>query len=305
LPDEFGLRQKPFFFLTKAYWFPPTPSNSEPRDLQSWLDSVSTRYTQKSTPKPKKHKHRFSISNTFKRRRQIIPTPSPTESEKLHPDIEVSQLRALAHDLSTPAALRVVHLRKQFPPSFIAVQDSNFVMHQGELLAVLGANGSGKSTTCHILCGITPATAGDALVDDSLSLLSSHGGFVGWCPQHDILFDELTPLEHVQLYAAIRGVTYEEALVVGEERLKRVRLWHRKDGRVGAFSGGMRRRLSMVLSTIGDPKLVILDEVTTGLDPVSTRDCWNFIEYFKKGRLIMLVTHSMEEAEYFYIRILC
>jgi ABC-type multidrug transport system ATPase subunit len=54
----------------------------------------------------------------------------------------------------------------------------------------------------------------------------------------------------------------------------------------------------MVLSTIGDPKLVILDEVTTGLDPVSTRDCWNFIEYFKKGRLIMLVTHSMEEAEY-------
>ena len=89
-----------------------------------------------------------------------------------------------------------------------------------------------------------------------------------------------------------------EVAVVGEERLKRVRLWHRRDGRVGEFSGGMRRRLSMVLSTIGDPKLVILDEVTTGLDPVSTRDCWNFIEYFKKGRLIMLVTHSMEEAEY-------
>jgi ABC-type multidrug transport system ATPase subunit len=61
----------------------------------------------------------------------------------------------------------------------------------------------------------------------------------------------------------------EEAKIVGEERLKRVRLWHRRDGRVGTFSGGMRRRLSMVLSTIGDPKLVILDEVTTGLDPVS------------------------------------
>jgi len=71
------------------------------------------------------------------------------------------------------------------------------------------------------------------------------------------------------LYAAIRGVGKEEARVVGEERLRRVRLWERRKGRVGAFSGGMRRRLSMVLSTIGDPKLVILDEVTTGLDPVS------------------------------------
>ena len=71
------------------------------------------------------------------------------------------------------------------------------MMHQGELLAVLGANGSGKSTTCHVLCGITPATGGDALVDDRMSLLGNVGRFVGWCPQHDILFDELTPLEHV------------------------------------------------------------------------------------------------------------
>ena len=105
------------------------------------------------------------------------------------------------------------------------------------------------------------------------------------------------------------GVGKADAKKIGEERLRRVRLWHRKDGRGGTFSGGMRRRLSMVLSTIGDPKIVILDEVTTGLDPVSilpwrrllilgTRDCWHFIEQFKQGRLIMLVTHSMEEAEY-------
>ena len=72
-------------------------------------------------------------------------------------------------------------------------------MHEGELLAVLGANGSGKSTTCHVLCGITPPTSGDALVDDKFSLLERGNGdsLVGWCPQHDILFDELTPLEHV------------------------------------------------------------------------------------------------------------
>jgi ABC-type multidrug transport system ATPase subunit len=77
-------------------------------------------------------------------------------------------------------------------------------------------------------------------------------------------------LTQISLYAAIRGVGKDEARIVGEERLKKVRLWDRRKGRVGVFSGGMRRRLSMVLSTIGDPKLVILDEVTTGLDPVST-----------------------------------
>lgn len=77
-------------------------------------------------------------------------------------------------------------------------------MHQGELLAVLGANGSGKSTTCHVLCGITPPTAGDALVDDKISLLDANGPerLVGWCPQRDILFDELTPLEHVRTLLA-------------------------------------------------------------------------------------------------------
>ena len=100
----------------------------------------------------------------------------------------------------SPAALRVVHLRKTFARNFVAVDDSNFVMHAGELLAVLGANGSGKSTTCHILSGITTASAGDVLLDDKVSLLTNVGGesLVGWCPQHDILFDELTPLEHVQ-----------------------------------------------------------------------------------------------------------
>ena len=185
----------------------------------------------------------------------------------------MSLLRDAALDVSVPAGLRVVNLRKTFKHDCTAVSNSSFVMHYGELLAVLGANGSGKSTTCHVLCGITPATAGDALLDDQLSLLDRHhgGGLIGWCPQHDILFDQLTPLEHVSpFYTALmadltvrcdlwgdKRCSYDLA----EERLKRVRLWHRKDDRVGGFSGGMRRRLSMLLSTVGDPKLLILDEV--------------------------------------------
>jgi ABC-type multidrug transport system fused ATPase/permease subunit len=219
LPDEYGVRQKPFFFIHKSYWgYDNSEQENQSRDLQTWQTMASAHYIQNSTPKPSKGSiftRLFRRHNTFTSKTSSDITLSPASSLEQKPcaDIEVSLLRDAAHDISTPAALRVVHLRKVFA-NFVAVNDSNFVMHQGELLAVLGANGSGKSTTCHILCGITPATAGDALVDDSLSLLGNVGGknSVGWCPQHDILFDELTPIEHV--FTFMRGLISDSIVCV-------------------------------------------------------------------------------------------
>jgi ATPase subunit of ABC transporter with duplicated ATPase domains len=204
LPDEFGVRRKPLFFLKKEYW--GFKSKQPDRDLQTWLADVSAQFAAQSNPKPKvsffkklqfpsfvtKFTPRIPFLNRTRRTTQQ--TPSTLSLQKPPQDIEVTLLHDSAHNLSHPAALRVVNLRKQFP-TLTAIHNSNFIMHQGELLAILGANGSGKSTTCHILTGITPATAGDALVDDRVSLLDER--VVGWCPQHDILFDELTPLEHV------------------------------------------------------------------------------------------------------------
>jgi len=101
-------------------------------------------------------------------------------------------------DGSIPCGLRVLHLRKTFGKE-VAVQDSSFSMQRGELLALLGGNGSGKSTTCHVLCGVTPPSAGIAVLNDRINLLSNRlpNNELGWCPQHEILFDELTALEHV------------------------------------------------------------------------------------------------------------
>ena len=190
IPDEYGVREKPFFFLKPKYWGFKR-SNQKNRDLSKWLDNIRR---ETSIPKQKWN----VISRMF--RRQNPTEPSTISNEAVtNADIEVSLLRDTALDISTPTALRVVNLRKTFKHDCTAVNSSSFVMHYGELLAVLGANGSGKSTTCHVLCGITPATAGDALLDDQLSLRDRHhgGGLIGWCPQHDILFDQLTPLEHV------------------------------------------------------------------------------------------------------------
>jgi len=82
-----------------------------------------------------------------------------------------------------------------------------------------------------------------------------------------------------------------------QERLEAVRLWKVKDQTAGTYSGGMKRRLSMAICTIGDPKIIFMDEPTTGMDPLNRRHVWSFIEKFKAGRVIVLTTHSMEEAD--------
>jgi ABC-type multidrug transport system fused ATPase/permease subunit len=190
LPDEYGVRESPFFFCHGRYWRIGARKPQNP-DLSNWLSKVQKKHAATSNPSNK------SASRWFKKRPSSVSTSS-SDIGAINTDIDVSALKNIALDLSTPAGLRVAHLRKTFKDNCVAVNDSSFVMQYGELIAILGANGSGKSTTCHVLCGITPATAGDVLIDDQLSLLERHHrGQIGWCPQHDILFDDLTPVEHV------------------------------------------------------------------------------------------------------------
>ena len=150
-----------------------------------------------------------------------------------------------------------------------------------------------------MLSGLTPASSGDALIYN-LSVANNMLAirkFMGICPQHDILFDDLTAREHIQLYAGLKGVPQEQWEPLIQERLQLVRLLSVADIRAGTYSGGMKRRLSLVIATIGDPKIIFLDEPTTGMDPVNRRHVWSFIEKFKKNRVIVLTTHSMEEAD--------
>lgn len=166
-------------------------------------------------------------------------------------------------------------------------------------LALLGQNGAGKSTTMNILSGLTPSTSGDALLYGKSVAhdMDAIRADMGICPQHDILFNDLTAEEHIELYAGLKGVPDAEMRQLTEERLEAVRLWNVKNQRAGTYSGGMKRRLSMVISTIGEPRIIFMDEPTTGMDPVNRRHVWSFVERFKKGRVIVLTTHSMEEAD--------
>jgi ABC-type glutathione transport system ATPase component len=192
--------------------------------LSIWLTEVQAKHSATSLPRPPKR-------NFFGFKKQLAATPvTPTSTVSTEVDNDVSSLSTNALDISYPAGLRIVHLRKKFKDDCVAVTDSSFVMQYGELLAILGANGSGKSTTCHVLTGITPTTAGDALIDDQISLLERHHrGQIGWCPQHDILFDDLTPVEHVHPLHCRSDDRFGCTLRYAE--LQRIRLirWLRKD----------------------------------------------------------------------------
>ncbi|XAR50078.1 Sulfate-transporting ATPase [Bertholletia excelsa] len=175
----------------------------------------------------------------------------------------------------------------------------NFAKDQ--LFCLLGPNGAGKTTAINCLTGITPVTAGDASIY-GYSVRSSVGmsnirRIIGVCPQFDILWDALSGQEHLHLFASIKGLPPASIHTVAEKSLTEVRLTESAKIRAGSYSGGMKRRLSVAIALIGDPKLVILDEPTTGMDPITRRHVWDIIENAKRGRAIILTTHSMEEAD--------
>ncbi|KAL6281259.1 hypothetical protein ACE6H2_018140 [Prunus campanulata] len=175
----------------------------------------------------------------------------------------------------------------------------NFAKDQ--LFCLLGPNGAGKTTTISCLTGLAPVTGGDALIYGH-SARSSVGmanirKIIGVCPQFDILWSALTGQEHLHLFATIKGLPQSSIESVAKKSLAEVRLNEAARMRAGSYSGGMKRRLSVAIALIGDPKLVILDEPTTGMDPITRRHVWDIIEDAKKGRAIVLTTHSMEEAD--------
>jgi len=201
--------------------------------------------------------------------------------------------------------VRILNLQKQYKKyiifdSVFALKGMSLTLQKNEVFALLGHNGAGKTTAISCMTGAIRPTGGDAIVL-GLSLkraLPQIQKRTGVCPQHSVLFEELTAREHLELFCSIKLVPPGQAQVdMIEARLKDVLLLDVADKKAGEFSGGMKRRLSVAMSAIGDPEIIYLDEPTTGLDPSSRRHIWNAIQRLKKGRVIILTTHSMEEAD--------
>ena len=211
--------------------------------------------------------------------------------------------RSLLTAMAAKLSLRRKKKKKQKKgvADFWAIKGSWFTIKENNIFCLLGPNGAGKTTTINCLTGVLPPTGGDALVYGE-SIVATGGmdrirASMGVCPQFDILWKELTGMEHMKIYARIKGLSRQEVLEQATQLIDSVKLTEAANIRSGSYSGGMRRRLSVAIALLGDPLVVYLDEPTTGMDPISRRHVWDTIEAAKKDRVVVLTTHSMEEAD--------
>lgn len=188
---------------------------------------------------------------------------------------------------------------------FVAVKNLSFVIPEGECFGLLGVNGAGKTTTFKMLTTDLTPTSGEILIKDLGSFVNAlenkklFWSKIGYCPQFDALYEELTPDEHIRLFARIRGVKAKYECVLSRSLLERLDLNQYGNKPVGELSLGNKRKLSTAIALVGNPSIIFLDEPTSGQDPVSRRKLWQEILNLTriKKKSVLLTSHSMEECE--------
>jgi len=191
----------------------------------------------------------------------------------------------------------VDHLTRRFG-EFVAVKDISFEVQPGEVVGYLGPNGSGKTTTFRMLLGLLAPSAGRASVlgFDVHREPEQVRARVGYMSQKFAIYDDLTVWENLQFYGAVYGISDKTRI---EETIALVGLSDHKKTITRELSGGWRQRLALGISLIHSPRLLFLDEPTSGVDPTARRTFWDLIyELSASGVTILVTTHYMDEAEY-------
>src|SRR5512141_1472125 len=196
--------------------------------------------------------------------------------------------------------LEVLGLTKKFG-DFTAVDHVSFTVQPGEVIGYLGPNGSGKTTTIRMLCGLMVPTSGTAKIM-GIDVSKDPEGVkphIGYMSQKFALYDDLTVLENLQFYAGVYDVPEAEEPARLAEILQMAGLTGRGNTFTKQLSGGWRQRLALGCALIHKPPLLFLDEPTSGVDPVARREFWDLIyQLASQGTTIFITTHYMDEAEH-------
>ncbi|XP_031441264.1 phospholipid-transporting ATPase ABCA1-like isoform X2 [Clupea harengus] len=181
----------------------------------------------------------------------------------------------------------------------LAVDGLSMDFYENQITSFLGHNGAGKTTLMSILTGLFAPTSGTAIINgfDIRTDMDSIRKHLGMCPQHNVLFNDLTVEEHIYFYARLKGRSKKEVDIEIDQMIQDVGLPHKRKELAKNLSGGMQRKLSVAIAFVGGSNIVILDEPTAGVDPYARRGIWELLLKYKQGRTIILSTHHMDEAD--------
>ena len=199
----------------------------------------------------------------------------------------------------TRAAVAIEGLTKDFG-DVRAVDGLTLTIRAGEVFGLLGPNGSGKTTTINCLTGLLEPTAGKVSVEgfDVRTQCDEARSVMGVSPQETAVYPYLTARENVELFGELQSLPRKTLEERTDYVIEKVGLMEDAGRRVGKYSGGMKRRESIAMALVADPKVVLLDEPTEGKDPQARRAVWDFIlDLRDKGKTVLITTHYMEEAE--------
>ena len=195
-------------------------------------------------------------------------------------------------------AIEINNLSKEYKNK-IAIDGLNLTIKQGELLALLGVNGAGKTTIIKILSGLVQPTSGDVLINDH-SILNDNSKFkeiISVSPQETAIAPNLTVIENLELMAQIHGFNKAITKQKVSELINTFELETIANKKSKLLSGGYQRRLSIAMALVSEPKILFLDEPTLGLDILARQHLWKLIKALKDRITILLTTHYLEEAE--------
>ena len=288
LPHQYGIR-KPFYFIfTSEFW---CGRNYKPKNLNEDKinDDTSTSLATEHTNDP--------LQITTMIGKEDLPI------EKINNDIPITNFESedLYKDKTQKDdVIKITNITKEFKDGKIAVNKLNINFYKDEIFALLGHNGAGKTTLISMLTGLYEATYGKAYYDgDDILIGNNMDKFrlkIGICPQHDILFEDLTIKEHLNMFSIFKGVPSAQVDEEVKKSLKDFKLEEIQDIVVSDLSAGQKRQLSIAIALIGGSKVIFLDEPSSGMDVASKRNLWEILKRQCENKIIILTTHYMEEA---------
>ena len=266
VPQEFGVPEPYDFIVRRSFWF--GQNHEDTKLAYGRTDSNETQSADRSPP---------------------VPHIEPVD-------------HLLRHQEESNDCVRLEGLRKVFAVeggNKVAVNHLDLTLYTGQITCLLGHNGAGKSTTISMLTGLIQPSGGDAFVfghsiRHDMALVRKT---MGVCPQHDVLYDELTVREHLEFYATIKGIPVDDVESEVKKKISEVGLTEKVNTITKSLSGGQKRKLSVAIALLGDSRIIFLDEPTSGMDPYSRRFTWNILQNNRQGRVIVLTTHFMDEAD--------